>query len=208
MIDKRAVLSGVLIAGTLAMAGCGSSDGSVSLDGVRKTATSAGPSPTTCPIPYDIAAALPDSPQVHQGEVEVKLSKSTTPAPDPLAAQRDQGMSALDATAGVSINCDYEVNGKTIATWLVATPNPGAVNMMAPSITQAAHITLTQLTDFLKNPPDPGEVKLAPNGTVAIAHIPVEGPGDATLMLNPNGLITNEALTKTTKTLLTQIHLP
>ncbi|MEV4311263.1 hypothetical protein [Actinocrispum sp. NPDC049592] len=207
MIDKRAVLAGVLIAGMLAIAGCSSSDGEITLDGLRKTATNAGPAPTTCPIPYDISAALPDSPQVKPGDVEVQVSKSTTPAPDPLAAQRDQGMSALDAAAGVSINCDYEVNGKTVATWLVATPTPGAPNIMGPSITRAAHITTTQLADFLKNPPDPGEVKLTPTGTIAIAHIPVNGSGDATLMLNPDGLITTEALTKATKTLLSQIHI-
>lgn len=207
MVDKRAMLGGVLVASTLAMTGCGSDTGEVTLEGVRTAATKAGPSPTTCPIPFDIPAALPGNPAARPGEVEVQVSKSTTPAPDPIAAQRDQGMAAIDAAAGVSINCDYEVDGKTIGTWLVATPTPGSANIMGPSIVQAAKMKLTQLEDFLKNLPDPGEVKLTPGGEIAIARVHVKGDGDATLMVNPDGTVSGDALAKTTEKLLSQIHI-
>ncbi|MFD1050423.1 hypothetical protein ACFQ1S_35300, partial [Kibdelosporangium lantanae] len=35
-----------------------------------------------------------------------------------LHGARNWGLAAIDAAAGVSINCDYEVDGKTIGTWL------------------------------------------------------------------------------------------
>lgn len=199
------MLGGVLIAGTLAMAGCTSED-SITLDGVRKAAVDAGASPASCPIPFDVSAALPGKPRVRPGEVEVEVSKTTTPAPDPLAAQRD-GMSAIDAAAGMSVNCDYEVDGKTVGTWLFATPARGSISFMAPSIVHATGIKLAQLNDFLNDAPDPGEVKLTPGGKVAVARVHVQGDGDATLLVNPDGIVTHDALSKTAETLLSQIHI-
>jgi hypothetical protein len=210
VIDKRAMLGGVLIAGTLVMAGCTSEDGAaggMTLDGARRVAVNAGSSPASCPIPFDVSAALPGGPRVEPGEVEVQVSKTSTPAPDPIAAQVGQGMSAIDAAAGMSINCDYQVDGKTVGTWLVATPGRGSINIMAPVIASAGEMEPATVTDFVTHPPEPGEVKLTPGGKVAVATVHVQGAGNATLMVNPDGIVTGEALSKSTKTLLGQVHL-
>jgi hypothetical protein len=204
MIDKRALLGIVLVA--CAVAGCSSEDGEITVEAVRKAAVDAGSSPDSCPIPFDVSAALPDSPTVRPGEVEVETSKTTTPADDPLVAQRDQGMSPLDAMAGVSIDCRYEIDGKTFDAWLIATPGSGSINMFAPTIASAAGLDTAQLRDFLNAPPDPGEVKLTPGGEVALARVQVEGDGDASLLVDPDGIVTNDALSKTTETLLGQIR--
>ena len=114
-------------------------------------------------------------------------------------------MSALDAAAGVSISCDYEVDGRTVEAWLVVTPGHGAVSMMAPSIMQAAKLDTAQLRDFLNDAPEPGEVKLTPGGDVAVAGVQVQDDGDASLLVNPDGIVTDDALSTTTETLLSQI---
>jgi len=210
MVHKRVSLGGVLITAALAMAGCPARDGaggSVTLDGARKAAVDAGPSPATCPIPFDVPAALPGDQAVEPGTVEVETSTTTTPAADPLAAQRNQGMSALDAVAGVSIACGYDVDGRTVDTWLVATAGPGAVNLMAPRIASAAGLDMTQLREFLARPPEPGEVTVTPGGDVAVARIRVEGDGDASLLVDPDGVVTGDALREMAKTLATQIDL-
>jgi hypothetical protein len=210
MIDKRGVLGGVVIAGALAMVGCASQEGAgggITLDGVRKVAVDAGSSPARCPVPFDVSAALPGGPRVEAGEVEVQVSTTATPASDPIAAQVSRGMSAIDAAAGVSINCDYLVDGKTVGTWLVATPGRGSINVMAPVIAHAGELELAKVTDFVTHPPESGEVMLTPGGTVAVATVPVHGAGSATLMVNPDGVVTGDALAKSTKTLLGQIHL-
>jgi hypothetical protein len=210
MIDKRVLLGGVLIAGSLVLGGCTSKDGGaggITLDGVRKVAVDAGSSPASCPIPFDVSAALPGGPRVEPGEVEVQASKTSTPVPDPVAAQVSQGMSAIDAAAGVSINCDYRVDGKTVGTWLVVTPGRGSINVMAPVIARAGELEMAKVTDFVTHPPEPGEVKLTPGGNVAVATVPVQGAGNATLMVDPGGVVTGDALSKSTKTLLGQVHL-
>jgi hypothetical protein len=205
MIGRRTALGGVLIA--CALTGCSSEDGDgITVEGAREAAVDAGSSPTSCPIPFDVSAALPGSPKVQPGEVEVQTSKTTTPAADPLAAQRDQGMSPLDAVAGVSIDCRYEVDGKTLDAWLIATPGSGSINIFAPTIASAGGLDTAQLRDFMNDPPEPGEVKLPPGGEVALARVPIEGDGDATLMVDPDGVVTGDALSKTTKTLLDQIR--
>jgi hypothetical protein len=210
VIDKRALLGGVLIAGALVLAGCASEDGAgggLTLARARQVAVDAGSSPASCPIPFDVSAALPGGPHVEPGEVEVQVSKTATPAPDPVAAQVGQGMSAIEAAAGVSINCDYRVDGRTVGTWLVATPGPGSINVMAPVIAKVGELDMAKVTEFVTHPPEPGQVTLAPGGTVAVATVPVHGAGNATLMVNPDGVVTGEALSKSTKTLLGQIHL-
>lgn len=45
-----------------------------------------------------------------------------------------------------------------------------------------------------------------PDGDVAVARVDVEGDGDATLLVNPDDIVTGDALSRTTKTLLGQIH--
>jgi hypothetical protein len=192
------------------MAGCtsqGSAVGGITLDGARKVAVGAGSSPASCPIHFDVSAALPGGPRVEPGEVEVQVSKNSTPAPDPVVAQVGEGMSAIDAAAGVSINCDYRVDGKTVGTWLVATPGRGSINIMAPVIARAGELELAKVTDFVTHPPEPGEVKLTPGGTVAVGTVHVSGTGNATLMVNPDGVVTGEALSTSTRTLLGQVHL-
>lgn len=42
---------------------------------------------------------------------------------------------------------------------------------------------------------------------MAIARVHVQGDGDATLMVDPDGIATGDALTTTTKTLLSQIRI-
>lgn len=207
MVDSQGMLGGVLIACALAIAGCTSGDNGITLDSARKTATSAGASPAACPIPFDVSAALPGGPAVRPGKVEVQASKTTTPAADPLAAQRDQGMTGLDAAAGVSFECDYEVEGKTIHTWLVVTPGPLSINLMAPQIAGDSGMPIAQLADFVANPPEPGKAKLTPGGEVAVGRVPVDGNGDASLFVNPDGVVTGDALNKTTESLLSQIRL-
>ena len=205
MTDKRALFGAVLIA--CALAGCTSEDGGITIEAARPSAADAGSSPTECPIPYDVSAALPGNPKVAPGKVEVEASKTTTPAADPLAAQRDEGMSPLDASAGVSIDCGYEVDGKTVDVWLIATASGGSINLLAPTITSTAGLDLAQLREFLASPPETGEVKLLPGDEVALARVPVEGDGDATLWVDPDGTVTGDELTKTTETLLGQIRL-
>jgi hypothetical protein len=101
VIDERTTLGGILLTCTLATAGCTSDDGAggITVESARQAAADAGSSPAECPIPFDVSTALPGSPSARAGEVEVETSETTTPAADPLAAQRDQGMSALDAAA-------------------------------------------------------------------------------------------------------------
>lgn len=206
VIDKRAAVGAVLIA--CALAGCSSEDGGgITVENAREAAVDAGSSPSTCPIPFDVSAALPGSPKVRPGEIEVQTSKTTTPAADPLAAQRDEGMSPLDAVAGVSIDCRYEVDGKTIDAWLIAMPGSGSINLFAPTIASAGGLDNAQLRDFLNDAPEPGEVKLTPGGEVALARVRIEGDGDASLLVDPDGVVTGDALSKTAKTLLDQIRL-
>lgn len=207
MVDTRGTVGGVLIACALAIAGCTSGDNEITLDNARKAATGAGASPSTCPIPFDVSAALPGGPAVRPGKVEVQASKTTTPAADPLAAQRDQGMTGLDAVAGVSFDCEYDVNGKTIRTWLVVTPGPVSINLMAPQIVGDSGMAVAQLGDFVANPPEPGEAKLTPGGEVAVGRVRVDGDGDASLFVNPDGVVTGDALNTTTVALLKQIRL-
>ena len=210
MIDKHAALGGVVLVGVLALAGCTSTNGGVTdgitYVGVRKAAVEAGPSPTACPIPFDVGAALPGR-QVTPGDVDVALSKTTTPAPDPLTAQRDQGMSALDAAAGVEIDCSYEVDGKSLDAVLIAMPTGrGSIDLLAPLISRDAHLDVTQLTNFLRQQPTPGDVALTPGGDVAVAHATMRGSGDASLLVDPNGVVTGDALRSAARTLLGQIH--
>jgi hypothetical protein len=206
VIDKRVTFGAVLIA--CALVGCTSEDGGITIEAARDAAVDAGPSPTECPIPYDVSAALPGNPKVGPGKVEVETSKTTTPAADPLAAQRDQGMSPLDASAGVSIDCGYEVDGRTVDVWLIATlGSGGSINLFAPTITSASGMDLAQLREFLNSPPEPGEVELLPGDEVAVARVQVTGDGDATLMVDPDGAVTGDELSKTTETLLGQIRL-
>jgi hypothetical protein len=68
-------------------------------------------------------------------------------------------------------------------------------------------MSIPQLTDFLAHPPAPGKVKLTPGGDVAVAHVRVKGDGDASLLVDPDGVVTGDALSKTAKTLLGQIHI-
>ncbi|WP_236788208.1 hypothetical protein [Amycolatopsis sp. GM8] len=203
MIVRRAPVAGLLIACCVTLAAC--SGGGITVDAARKAATAAGPTPTGCPVPYDVSAALSGRP-VQPGEVQVQVSKTTTPAPDPLVAQRDQGMSALDAAAGVAIDCEYQVAGHTLDTWLVVTPAHAAVAIMAPRITQAAHLDIVQIQDFLNHQPAAGEVKLTTGGDVAVARVPVDGDGDASLLVDPDGVVSGDDLSKAAQTLLGQIH--
>lgn len=206
VIGTRAMVGGVLIAGMVAMAACTSGvDFGISVGGVRTLAVDAGPSPTRCPVPFDVSAALPGGRTALQGTVEVRVSKTTTPAADPLVAQRDQGMSALDAAAGVSIDCQYQVDAKTFDVWFVATPVQGAINLMAPRIDSAAHLDLVQVRDFLVHAPRPGEVELTPGGDIAVARLRVQGDGDASLFVDPDGVVAGDALATTTKTLAEQL---
>jgi hypothetical protein len=208
MIDKRAKVGGVLIACALAVTACSSEDGGgITVEKAREAAVGAGSSPTSCPIPFDVSAALPGSPKVRPGEVEVQTSKTTTPAADPLAAQRDEGMSPLDTIAGVSIDCRYDVDGRTVDAWLIATPGSGSINLFAPTIASAGGLDNAQLRDFLDDPPEPGEVKLTPGGEAALARVRIEGDGDASLLVDPDGVVTGDALSKAAKTLLDQIRL-
>jgi hypothetical protein len=210
VIEKHAALGAVLIACTLAMAGCGSDDGAtggITLDGIRKAAVDAGPAPASCPIPFDVSAALPGGRTVQPGKVEVLTSKTTTPAPDLVAAQRDQGMSALDAAAGVSIDCRYQVDGETVEAWLVVTPGPASINLMAPQMARAGQMDIAQVRDFLDHSPEPGAVKLTRGSDIAVARVPVQGDGDASLLVDPDGVVTGDALSKTAQTLLGQIRL-
>jgi hypothetical protein len=110
-------------------------------------------------------------------------SAVSTPARDALAAQRDQGMSAIDAAAGVSIDCEYQVDGKTIRAWLFATPGRGAISIMTPTIVSEGGPEFEQLHAFLKDVPGPGEVKPTPGGEVAVARLHVKRDGDATLLV-------------------------
>lgn len=208
MIDKRTMPGGILLACTLAMAGCTSDDGAggITIESVREAAVDAGSSPAECPIPFDVSAALPGSASAQAGEVEVETSETTTPASDPIAAQRDQGMSALDAAAGVSIDCKYEVDGRTVDAWLMATAGDGSINLFVPTIMSASGMDMAQMREFLNQLPEPGEVKLTPDGDVAVGRVDVEGDGDATLLVDPDGIVTGDALSKTTKTLLSQLH--
>lgn len=209
MAGNRVTLSGFLLAGSLALAACtsgGAATGGITVDGARTAALSAQPALQTCPIPFDVSAALPGGGQVRPGKVEVATSRTSTPAPDPLVAQRDQGMSALDAAAGVSIDCEYEIGDKTLEAWLIATPGHASVNIMAPQIARAGHLAISSLTDFLSHPPAAGAVELTPGGEVAVASVPVQGDGDASLLVDPDGLVTGNALSRTAQTLAGQIH--
>jgi hypothetical protein len=206
VIDRRAMLGGVLVVGMLAVTGCTSTvNFGITVDGVRKAAVSAGSSPGRCPIPFDLSVALPGGHSVRSGPVDVRVSKTTTPAADPLVAQRDQGMSALDAIAGVSIDCQYQVDDKTFDALFVAVPGHGAIDLMAAQIDRAAHLDVVQVRDFLDHAPQPGEVKLTPGGDIAVARVRVQGDGDASLLVDPAGLVTGDALAKTAGTLAGQI---
>lgn len=196
-------MGAVLVAG--ALAGCSSGGGGITVDAAREAASGAGPSPAACPVPFDVGAALPGR-AVRPGQVRVQVAKTTTPAADPVVAQRDQGMSALDAAAGASIDCEYGVDGRTLDAWLVVTPIKAAVVVMAPKIAQAGKLSVTQVQEFVNRRPGPGEVEVAPGGDVAVARIPIDGDGDAALLVDPDGTVTGDALGKTTETLASQVH--
>lgn len=177
----------------------------MSIDEVRKTAVDAGEAPISCPIPYDVSKALPGNHDVQPGKVTVEVSKTTTPAADPMSAQVNEGMSAIEATAGVSIDCKYEVGDKSVDVWLFAMPRTGAVGVLGPQLARSAQLDSTQLRDFVVQQPNPGEVKLAPGGTVAVGRLRLQDKAEAAILVDPDGLTTGKELEEATKTLLSQI---
>lgn len=204
MVDKRLAVGGVLFFCVAMVAGCTSGD-AMSIDEVRKTAVDAGEAPISCPIPYDVSKALPGNHDVQPGEVGVEVSKTTTPAADPVSAQVNEGMSVIEASAGVSIDCRYEVGDKSVDVWLFAMPRTGAVSVLAPQLASSAHLDLTGVREFVEQQPNPGEVKLAPGGTVAVGRLRLQDGADAALFVDPDGLTTGKELEEATKTLLNQI---
>jgi hypothetical protein len=204
MVDKRLAVGGVLFFCVTMVAGCTTGD-AMSIDEVRKTAVDAGEAPNSCPIPYDVSKALPGNHDVQPGKVEIEVSKTTTPAADPVSAQANDGMSVIDATAGVSIDCEYKVGDKSVDVWLVALPRTGAVSVLAPQLSRSANLGSTQLQDFVNQPPNAGDVKLAPGDTVAVGRLRLQGKADAALFVNPDGLTTGKDLETATKTLMSQI---
>jgi hypothetical protein len=204
MVDKRLAIGGVLCFCVSMLAGCTSGD-AMSIDEVRKTALDAGETPTSCPIPYDVSKALPSNHDVQPGKITIDVSKTRTPAADPVSAQVNEGMSAIEATAGVSIDCEYKVGDKSFAVWLFAMPRTGAVSVLAPRLARDAELGSAQLRDFIEQQPNPGEVKLAPGGTVAVGRLRLQGKADAAVYVDPDGLTTGKDLEEATKTLLSQI---
>jgi hypothetical protein len=204
MVDQRLAVCGVLFFCVTMVAGCASGD-AMSIDEVRKTAVDAGEAPISCPIPYDVSKALPGNHDVQPGKVEIEVSKTTTPVADQVSAEVDDKMSVIDATAGVSIDCQYKVGDKSVDVWLVATPRTGAVSVLAPQLSRSANMDSTQLQAFVDQQPNVGDVKLAPGDTVAVGRLRLQGKADAALFVDPDGLSTGKDLEEATKTLLSQI---
>ncbi|WP_328615589.1 hypothetical protein OHS18_01365 [Amycolatopsis sp. NBC_00355] len=179
----RSLLCLALLAGATSLAGCSPGDDyQVSVDAVRQAAS--GGRAAKCPVGFDVPGALRsagvDRP-VTPDAVDVEVSKTDTPAADPIAAQQN-GMSALDAAAGAYLECGYQVDGKALTVRLVATRAKGAMALLAPQLQRDARLAVGELRAFLDAAPGPGEVKVV-GGSVAVGALAATG-GDAALMVS------------------------
>lgn len=101
-----------------------------------------------------------------------------------MSAQLDDGMSPLDAAAGVFIECSYAVGDDDLVVTLIATKAGGqaAFNVMLPGLGRAAELDEDALMDHAESGPAVGEVELA-GEDVTVLRLDVSDTGDAALMV-------------------------
>lgn len=201
---RRLTMSTAALA-VLALAGCSSDDPPLSLDGARNAA--AKPNPSTCPLHLDTAAALSShgvGTKITQDSVVVLKSKTDKPAGNPIAAQQG-GMSAVDATAGVYVDCGYKASPGTLDVQVAITPAKGAASLLGPELVRNARLSTTEARPLLESPPGAGEVKIV-SGTVAFGGIAVDGGDGAILVTSALPDVRDDTLADITKTLVGQLR--
>jgi len=206
-VGKIHSVVGVAAMCVLALGACASSE--VSVDDLRHAAHAAG---NACPVDFDVPAALRaggvDRPARPDG-ADVEVSDTETPAPDPTAAQLEQGLTPLEATAGLLIECHYQVDESKLTVRVVATRIPASLNILVPTISRTAKMTSAELSTFVATPPDPGDTRLTPDNEVALNRLRVDGDGDATLMVSADPALpglSGEALRSATAALADQVN--
>jgi hypothetical protein len=181
----------------------GASSGAAALkvdDLIKQAAPAVGNKATTCPVSYDVSAAASAA----------GLSGSAALADtDPVKADTSESATAgpvvKQLAPAVTVECDYQVGGKAVKTYLVATGKAnGGVSGALPMI--GAWSGTTDLADYVKKAiaAKPGTAVAVPNGKAAVVRLNVSG-GDGALAVGVDG-VTPDQLKKLTETLAAQVH--
>lgn len=160
---------------------------SIAVADIRRIAETAGDSAKTCPLDLNLSEALDGAGaegEITTTRVDVNHSSTEEPAEDPMAAQLEDGLSPLDAAAGVFIECAFTVGDEDLVVTLIATKagEQAAFNVMLPGLGRAAELDEEALMDYAESGPSVGEVELA-GEDVTVLRMDVTGTGDAALMV-------------------------
>ena len=137
---------------------------------------------------------------------DAEASTTDKPAADPVVAQQG-GMSALDAAAAVSIQCDYRSGDDTLTVHLTASPVKAAANLLLPQVAHDAHLSVTQLRSVAATPPPADGIKLV-GGSVALSGLTVDGGYGAVLVSSTLPDVRDEALRRVATTVVSQVRVP
>jgi hypothetical protein len=186
-VIRPVVLASVVLLGAAAGTACSTQLGGpanpyeVSIDAVRHAAETGGDT-GGCALDVDVPTAFRDAgvPDARFGAGSSSASFRDEPMPDPIAAER-KGMSAMEATAGALIECDYSAGGSEVSLYLAVTRTKGALRVLGPVIARSAHLERTELPRYVSPPPKPGDVKRM-GDVAAVAGVAAVG-GDAALVV-------------------------
>ncbi|MDI6407781.1 hypothetical protein QLX52_02810 [Streptomyces albus] len=129
---------------------------------------------TTCPVPYDVPAALRAA-DVHR-QVERRSVEGELPdGPD----------SALARFKGALVGCGYRIGGERARLFTVGAGEGHAVNVLLPQIQHDARLEMAGLQRYAARTGKAaeGEPVLTPSGNVASVRLPVAGDGDLALVV-------------------------
>lgn len=199
----------VVLAGVLAScsesgkgSGSGSSDNgeaALSVAGIKKMAADPG---DTCPVSYDMAAAL-KAVGVKEPVKEGKVEGETADKDDPRAP--------LTLFRGALVGCAYGVGKEKARVFTVGTGKGTAVNTLLPQVQHDSQMDLDAVQRYgerARKAPR-GKPLLTSTGNVASIRLPVEGKGDIGLILafgEGGTALTKAQVTDLTKELAAQAH--
>ncbi|WP_274709440.1 hypothetical protein [Streptomyces tubbatahanensis] len=145
----------------------------LSVGALRKLAAEPG---TSCPVPYDVPAALRaagvEADRVESGSVDGEL-------PDDL----DTPLARAD---GALVGCGYRVGAERARLFTVGVARGYAVDVMLPQIQHDARMGRDVLRRYAEevHEAEPGDAPLVvPGGNVAAVRLPVAGGGDMALVV-------------------------